>query len=97
LLLLEYDPDISPGAGRCDAIDVLLDAKKILGPEEAAKGILKFVAEQGIQVLNVTGPRLSGWAEGHAFAVAVGEESSRGACHRRKREAIGSQTRRFGD
>ena len=32
------------------------------------------VEEQGIKVLKVAGPRLSGWPEGHAFtAAAMGE------------------------
>jgi hypothetical protein len=50
---------------------VLVDALKITDPAVAAEAILQFVQEHGIQTLNVAGPRLSGWAEGHSFAVAV--------------------------
>ncbi len=37
----------------------------------AAGRILKFIEESGIEVLNVAGPRASGWAEGYGFAVSV--------------------------
>jgi hypothetical protein len=49
---------------------VVLDAKLIL-ESVAAAAIVRFVEENEIQVLNVAGPRLSGWPEGHAFALAV--------------------------
>ena len=55
---------------------ILLDVKKILGPAEAADDVLKF-EENAIQVLNVAGPRLSGWAAGYAFALAVIGETIR--------------------
>jgi hypothetical protein len=35
------------------------------------EAVFKFVEEHGIRVLNVAGPRLSGWAEGYGFALRV--------------------------
>jgi len=49
---------------------VVLDAKQISAPAAAA-AILRFVDEHQIQVLNVAGPRSSGWAQGYAFALGV--------------------------
>jgi hypothetical protein len=49
---------------------VVLDAAQI-SAERAAAAVARFIAEHEIQVLNVAGPRLSGWAEGYAFAVGV--------------------------
>jgi Circularly permutated YpsA SLOG family len=37
----------------------------------AAETITRFVEEHGIQVLNVAGPRLSGWPAGYTFALGV--------------------------
>ncbi|MDP9090857.1 MAG: putative molybdenum carrier protein [Pseudomonadota bacterium] len=37
----------------------------------AAAAISRFVEEHGIQVLNVAGPRLSGWQQGYAFALGT--------------------------
>jgi ATP-dependent protease Clp ATPase subunit len=37
----------------------------------AADAIAQFVEEHEIQVLNVAGPRLSGWAKGYGFALQV--------------------------
>lgn len=37
----------------------------------AAGAIAQFVEEQGISVLNVAGPRLSGWPAGYGFALGV--------------------------
>jgi hypothetical protein len=50
---------------------VLIDARKIVEPVAAAAEILKFVEEKQVRTLNVAGPRLSGWAEGYGFALAV--------------------------
>jgi hypothetical protein len=47
-----------------------LDAAQI-SAERAAAAVARLIAEHEIQVLNVAGPRLSGWAEGYAFAVGV--------------------------
>jgi len=48
---------------------MVIDASKASEPE-----IARFVDEHGIHVLNVAGPRLSGWRQGHGFAErAVGE------------------------
>jgi hypothetical protein len=49
---------------------IVLDATQI-SESRAAAAILRFVEENEIQVLNVAGPRASGWAEGYAFALAV--------------------------
>ena len=38
---------------------------------DAAEAIVKFMEENRIQVLNVAGPRATGWAFGHAFALKV--------------------------
>ncbi|MGI8431410.1 MAG: YpsA SLOG family protein [Chthoniobacterales bacterium] len=46
---------------------LLLDASA-LTPVEAARHLGEFVREQRISVLNVAGPRASGWAEGGDFA-----------------------------
>jgi Circularly permutated YpsA SLOG family len=52
---------------------LVLDAAQI-STERAASAVARFIAEHGIQVLNVAGPRLSGWAEGYAFPLGlVGE------------------------
>ncbi len=49
---------------------VMLDAKRI-SESAAAAAIVRFAQENEIHVLNVAGPRLSGWAQGYQFAVAV--------------------------
>jgi hypothetical protein len=56
---------------------IALDAKR-LSARRAADAILQFVEEQAIEVLNVAGPRASGWPEGYAFSIRViGEVISR--------------------
>jgi Circularly permutated YpsA SLOG family len=37
----------------------------------AAGAIPEFLEEHAIQVLNVAGPRLSGWPQGYTFALGV--------------------------
>ena len=49
---------------------VVVDASKT-SESAAAAEIARFVEEQGIKVLNVAGPRLSGWRQGHGFAIEV--------------------------
>jgi hypothetical protein len=49
---------------------IVLDAKQISEPAAAA-ALARFVEESEIQILNVAGPRSSGWAEGQSFAMAV--------------------------
>jgi hypothetical protein len=49
---------------------LVLDAAK-MSEAAAAEAILKFVNENGIRVLNVAGPRASGWPKGFAFAFGV--------------------------
>ena len=39
----------------------------------AAAKIAQFIEQNAIQVLNVAGPRASGWIDGHSYAVAVVE------------------------
>ena len=52
---------------------VVIDASKI-SESAAAAEIARFVEEHEIPVLNVAGPRLSGWRQGYTFAmVMVGE------------------------
>jgi hypothetical protein len=49
---------------------VVIDASKTLESEAAAE-LARFVDEHDIRVLNVAGPRSSGWRQGHAFAVGT--------------------------
>jgi len=49
---------------------IVLDATQI-SESAAAATIVRLIEEHGIQVLNVAGPRLSRWAEGHGFALRV--------------------------
>jgi Circularly permutated YpsA SLOG family len=37
----------------------------------AADAVTHFIEENGIEVLNVAGPRLSGWPQGYTFALGV--------------------------
>ena len=53
---------------------VLINAAETPDPIKAAEKIVKFVEENGIETLNVAGPRLSGWAAGYAFAFATLEQ-----------------------
>jgi Circularly permutated YpsA SLOG family len=46
----------------------LIDARQMYGAVAAVAG---FVEKNGIQTLNVAGPRLSGWTAGCEFALAV--------------------------
>jgi len=49
---------------------LLVDAQR-LSVEEAVQAILGFVADHRIAVLNVAGPRASGWPEGYDFSLTV--------------------------
>jgi len=49
---------------------IVLDAKQNT-ESTAVAAIVRFADENYISVLNVAGPRLSGWAEGQAFAEGV--------------------------
>jgi hypothetical protein len=49
---------------------VALDAE-VMTKLRAAGAIAKFIEERGISVLNVAGPRLSGWPGGYKFALGV--------------------------
>jgi hypothetical protein len=49
---------------------IVLDATQIT-VERAAKAIMRFIQENELQIMNVAGPRLSGWPEGYGFALGV--------------------------
>jgi hypothetical protein len=49
---------------------IVVDSK-LVRPLRAAEAIVQFVDENRIEVLNVAGPRLSGWPQGYAFALKV--------------------------
>ena len=49
---------------------VLVDAQR-LSVGESVEAVLGFVTAHRIAVLNVAGPRASGWAEGYGFSLAV--------------------------
>jgi hypothetical protein len=49
---------------------LLIDASEV-PPARAAERSKAFVAEHQIEVLNVAGPRASGWTQGYDFAKAV--------------------------
>jgi hypothetical protein len=50
---------------------ILINARETPDPIGAAEAILKFIDENNIGTLNVSGPRASGWAEGYRFAFDV--------------------------
>jgi Circularly permutated YpsA SLOG family len=50
---------------------VLINAAEMPDPIAASAAIAKFNEQDEIEVLNVAGPRLSGWAASHAFALSV--------------------------
>jgi len=52
---------------------LVIDASKT-SESAAAADLARFVEEHGIHVLNVAGPRLSHWSEGHGFALRAVEE-----------------------
>jgi hypothetical protein len=55
----------------------VLDAKQLTALR-ATDAILRFLEEENIAVLNIAGPRASGWPQGYAFALRVmGEVISR--------------------
>jgi hypothetical protein len=49
---------------------ITLDAQA-MSKLRAADAVARFVEEHGIEVLNVAGPRLSGWPGGYRFALGV--------------------------
>jgi hypothetical protein len=53
---------------------ILIKARETPDVKDAAGMIAKFVEENGIEVLNVAGPRASGWKEGYQFAFEVVNE-----------------------
>jgi hypothetical protein len=50
---------------------ILVDARKTPDPDTAAEAVATFVEDNGIQALNVAGPRASGWEAGYRFALDV--------------------------
>jgi hypothetical protein len=50
---------------------ILIDARETPDPDTAAAAVLSFIERNRIGVLNVAGPRLSGWEAGYAFSLAV--------------------------
>ena len=50
---------------------ILINARETPDPIVAAERIVKFIEVDGIEVLNVAGPRLSGWAGGYGFSLEV--------------------------
>lgn len=56
-----------------DSSAMSLTPRSCSGPPfvEAAEKIVKFIEENEIEVLNVAGPRASGWARGYGFAWAM--------------------------
>jgi hypothetical protein len=49
---------------------IVLDATQIT-VERAVRAVRRSIEENEISTLNVAGPRLSGWADGYQFALAV--------------------------
>jgi Circularly permutated YpsA SLOG family len=50
---------------------ILINARETPDPTVAAERIVKFIEYDAIKVLNVAGPRQSGWAGGYAFSLKV--------------------------
>jgi len=50
---------------------ILVNAWETPNPMAAAERIVKFIEESAIEVLNVAGPRASGWEVGYGFALRV--------------------------
>src|ERR1700722_13387603 len=50
---------------------ILINVQETPDPISAAAAIFRFIEQNEIGTLNVAGPRASGWAGGHAFAIGV--------------------------
>ena len=50
---------------------LLISARETPDPSAAAEAVLRFIEDNGIEVLNVGGPRASGWPAGYGFSRAV--------------------------
>jgi Circularly permutated YpsA SLOG family len=50
---------------------ILINAAEMPDPIVAAAAVLTFIDNNTVETLNVAGPRLSGWAQGYAFALAM--------------------------
>src|SRR6202011_6076946 len=65
---------------------ILIDARETPDPLMAADAVVKFIEENGVNVLNVSGPRASKWMQGYGFALDL----VNGVLNARDREPIGS-------
>ena len=50
---------------------ILIDARGMPDPIDAAKSVVNFIEQNNIETLNVAGPRASGWPAGHSFVFSV--------------------------
>jgi hypothetical protein len=50
---------------------ILIDVRETPDPGTAAAAVSRFIERSRIKVLNVAGPRLSGWPAGYAFSLSV--------------------------
>jgi hypothetical protein len=50
---------------------ILVNARETPDPIVAAEAVLKFIEDNGIEVLNVAGPRASGWPAGYRLTADV--------------------------
>jgi len=50
---------------------ILISARETPDPIAAAVAVMNFIHDNGIETLNVAGPRASGWADGYAFALGL--------------------------
>ena len=79
-----YDRSLSGGThltrDLCELLNrpcILISARETPDPIAAAETVLKFIEDNNIETLNVAGPRLSAWKEGHEFALSVIQEAIR--------------------
>jgi hypothetical protein len=76
-----YDESLTGGArltrNLCALLNrpyIVLDVRQTPDPGTAAAAVLRFIERSRIEVLNVSGPRLSAWPTGYEFSLAVMEE-----------------------
>jgi hypothetical protein len=53
-----------------ETVHILISAQETPDPGVAAAAVLKFIDDNGIEVLNVAGPRASGWVAGRVRVCA---------------------------
>jgi Circularly permutated YpsA SLOG family len=73
-----YDGSLNGGTGLtrdlCELLNrpcILISVRETPDPMIAAEAVVKFIADNNIETLNVAGPRLSGWTDGYAFSLKV--------------------------